>query len=53
MDDLIARWVAGDAAAGEELYRRYYHRVKEFVIKRGATIVDAVDIAQEALIAGL
>ena len=53
MDDLIARWVAGDAAAGEELYRRYYHRVKEFIIKRGAHIVDAEDVAQEALIAGL
>jgi RNA polymerase sigma-70 factor (ECF subfamily) len=53
MDELIARWIAGDAAAGEELYRRYFHRVKEFVIKRGAHIVDAEDIAQEALIAGL
>ena len=53
MDEIIARWVAGDAAAGEELYRRYFHRVREFVVKRGATLVDAEDIAQEALIAGL
>ncbi|HVE40947.1 MAG TPA: sigma-70 family RNA polymerase sigma factor [Planctomycetota bacterium] len=53
MDKLITRWVAGDAAAGEELYQRYYDRVREFIIKRGATLVDAEDIAQEALIAGL
>jgi len=53
MDDLIARWVAGDAAAGEDLYQRYYQRVKEFIVKRGANLVDAEDIAQEALIAGL
>jgi RNA polymerase sigma-70 factor (ECF subfamily) len=53
MDEIIARWVAGDAAAGEELYRLYYDRVRGFIIKRGAHIVDAEDIAQEALIAGL
>ncbi|MBI3854201.1 MAG: sigma-70 family RNA polymerase sigma factor [Planctomycetes bacterium] len=53
MDDAIARWAAGDAAAGEELYRAYHHRVKEFIIKRGVHIVDAEDIAQEAMIAGL
>lgn len=53
MDDLIARWVAGDADAGEELYRRYFHRVREFIVKRGVNIVDAEDVAQEALIAGL
>src|SRR6185295_1431212 len=53
MDEIITRWVAGDAAAAEELYRQYYHRVREFIIKRGAHIVDAEDIAQEAMIAGL
>jgi len=53
MDEIISRWVAGDAAAAEELYSTYYHRVKEFIIKRGANFVDAEDIAQEALIAGL
>jgi RNA polymerase sigma-70 factor (ECF subfamily) len=53
MDEIIARGVAGDAAAGEELYRLYYDRVRGFIIKRGAHIVDAEDIAQEALIAGL
>jgi RNA polymerase sigma-70 factor (ECF subfamily) len=53
MDEIIARWIAGDAAAAEELYRQYFHRVREFIIKRGAHIVDAEDIAQEAMIAGL
>src|ERR1041384_6272551 len=53
MDEIIARWAAGDAAAAEELYSVYYHRVKEFIVKRGANFVDAEDIAQEALIAGL
>ena len=53
MDEIIARWVAGDAAAAEQLYRHYFHRVREFIIKRGVNIVDAEDVAQEALIAGL
>ena len=53
MDEIIARWVGGDDAAAEELYRRYYHRVREFIIKRCIHFVDADDIAQEALIAGL
>lgn len=53
MDEIITRWAAGDAAAAEELYTIYYHRVKEFIVKRGANFVDAEDIAQEALIAGL
>ncbi|MBV8878558.1 MAG: sigma-70 family RNA polymerase sigma factor [Planctomycetaceae bacterium] len=53
MDEIIGRWVAGDAAAAEELYRHYFDRVKEFIIKRGIHIVDAEDIAQEAMIAGL
>lgn len=53
MDEIIDRWVAGDEAAAEELYRQYFNRVREFVIKRGAHIVDAEDIAQEAMIAGL
>ena len=53
MDDIIGRWAAGDAAAAEELYCAYFERVKEFIIKRGVHIVDAEDIAQEAMIAGL
>jgi RNA polymerase sigma-70 factor (ECF subfamily) len=53
MDEIIAKWVAGDAGAAEQLYRHYYHRVREFIVKRGVSIVDAEDVAQEALIAGL
>ncbi len=53
MDDIVARWAAGDAAAAETLYREYFGRVKEFIVKRGIHFVDAEDIAQEALIAGL
>jgi len=53
MDDLIGRWAAGDPAAAEALYRGYFGRVKEFIIKRGVHIVNAEDIAQEAMIAGL
>ena len=53
MDDIIGRWAAGDASAAEALYQAYFGRVKEFIIKRGVHIVDAEDIAQEAMIAGL
>jgi RNA polymerase sigma-70 factor (ECF subfamily) len=53
MNDLIGRWVAGDAAAAEELYRDYFSRVKGFILSKGANLNDAEDIAQEALIAGL
>ncbi|HEX7898054.1 MAG TPA: sigma-70 family RNA polymerase sigma factor [Planctomycetota bacterium] len=53
MPSLIERWAAGDEAAGEALYRDYFARVRDFVGTRGAKDVDAEDIAQEALIAGL
>ena len=53
MDDIVGRWAAGDPAAAETLYREYFGRVKEFIIKRGVHVVDAEDIAQEAMIAGL
>jgi RNA polymerase sigma-70 factor (ECF subfamily) len=53
MDDLVGRWVAGDARAAEELYRTYYDRVRRFAVSLGSRLVDAEDIAQEAMIAGL
>lgn len=53
MDDIVGRWAAGDPAAAEALYREYFGRVRDFIIKRGVHIVDADDIAQEAMIAGL
>lgn len=53
MPDLVQRWVAGDAEAGEALYRDYFSRVRRYLAGRGVKEVDAEDIAQEALIAGL
>ena len=53
MDDLIARWAAGDEAAAETLYRTYFDRVSEFLRRRGIRSQDAEDLAQEAMIAGL
>lgn len=53
MDDLIARWAAGDEPAAEELYRKYFQRVQEFLERRGFGAQDAEDLAQEAMIAGL
>jgi DNA-directed RNA polymerase specialized sigma24 family protein len=42
MHQIIARWSAGDATAPEELYREYFHRVKEFISMRGANIIDSL-----------
>lgn len=53
MDELIDRWAAGEAAAAEALYRKYFERVQEFLKRRGCGAHDAEDLAQEAMIAGL
>ena len=53
MPDLVQRWAAGDAEAGEALYRGYFGRVCHYMATRGVKEVDAEDIAQEALLAGL
>lgn len=53
MDELFDRWMAGDPKAAEELYERYQFRVKEFAIALGSKVVDAEDLAQEAMLAGL
>ena len=53
MDDLVDRWISGDTKAAEELYERYQFRVKEFVLAIGARVVDADDLTQEAMVAGL
>jgi RNA polymerase sigma-70 factor (ECF subfamily) len=53
MDDLIARWIRGDAKAAEELYRAYYDRVRRFALTLGRREVDAEEIAHEAMAAGL
>ena len=53
MNELIERWVAGDEKATEEIYQAYYRRAKGFVVRLDENIIDAEDIAQEALVAGL
>jgi RNA polymerase sigma-70 factor (ECF subfamily) len=50
---LIDRWVHGDREAAAEIYRRYHERARQFALKLTRRPVDADDIAQEALIAGL
>jgi len=52
-NELLDRWVSGDPRAAGEIYRIYYRRAREFATTLGARLVDAEDIAQEALIAGL
>lgn len=53
MADLIERWAAGDATAGEELYRGYFARVRDYLAAHGSDAADADDIAQDALLEGL
>lgn len=53
MDELVERWIAGDEGAAQEIYQRYLHRVRQFVLTLGAKACDADDLSQEALIAGL
>jgi RNA polymerase sigma-70 factor (ECF subfamily) len=51
--ELLERWVAGDAAAGQEIYLRYYERALAFSRRLMARDIDAEEVAQEALAAGL
>lgn len=53
MDDLIARCLAGDGDAANELCRAYHVRLREYAVSRGASLDDAEDIAQDSLIAAL
>lgn len=55
MEELIGRWVSGDPAAAERLYRTYFARVREFVLKVVDTITvnEAEEIAHEAIVSGL
>lgn len=50
---IIDRWIAGDDAAGEALYRGYFERLQSYLRTRGLKDPDAEDAAQEALIRGL
>ena len=53
INDLIDRWIDGDPEAAAELYERYHARVRHFALKLTRREVDADDLAQEALVAGL
>lgn len=53
MKTIIDRWMAGDASAGEELYREYFDRLQAYLRARGFKGADAEDAAQEALVRGL
>lgn len=52
-DELLDRWIRGDADAGEELGRRYLERAREFARYLTARTLDAEEIASEAIRAGL
>lgn len=53
VDELLARWVAGDAQAGHALYRRYYTRAWRFALKITGRESEADELAQHALASGL
>src|SRR5438046_6604393 len=50
---LVERYQAGDAAAFDELYRRYYHRLERFCRKRVGDSHEAEEVAQEAFVRAL
>src|SRR6266550_1876760 len=50
---LVERYQAGDAAAFDELYRRYYHRLARFCLKRVGDAHEAEEVAQEAFVRAL
>ena len=47
--DLLERWRAGDKAAGQQLFARYYDPLERFFINKVATGVD--DLLQETFVA--
>ncbi|MBI2930227.1 MAG: sigma-70 family RNA polymerase sigma factor [Planctomycetes bacterium] len=53
ISELIERWVAGDAAAAEEIYQRYYARAWRFGKRLLRRDEDAEEVAQQALASGL
>lgn len=52
-DELIERWVRGEASAGEALCRRYLGRAREFARRIAGREMDPDELASEALEAGL
>jgi RNA polymerase sigma factor (sigma-70 family) len=51
--DLVAGVRDGDDAAFEQLYRRYHHRIRSFVLQRLHDTGRAEDVAQEAFLSAL
>jgi len=52
-DELIERWIRGDREAAREIYDRYYRRAWKFGMRISKREVDADELAQEAMAAGL
>src|SRR5690606_14212287 len=50
---LVEAWQAGDGTAFDDLYRRYFDRLRAFCRKRVGDPVEADDIAQEAFLRAL
>jgi len=50
---LVERYQAGDGAAFDELYRRYYQRLERFCRKRVGDSHEAEEVAQEAFVRAL
>jgi DNA-directed RNA polymerase specialized sigma24 family protein len=51
--ELVAAVRAGDDAAFEELYRRYYRRIAAFVRRLASDPARAEDVTQEAFLSAL
>lgn len=52
-DDLIERWIGGDATAGEALCARYLESARRFALRIGGRELDPDEIAAEALAEGI
>jgi RNA polymerase sigma-70 factor (ECF subfamily) len=50
---LVERFQAGDASAFDDLYRRYFARLRRYCLKRVGDPVEAEELAQEAFVRAL
>lgn len=50
---LVEAWQAGDAAAFDELYRRYFDRLRSFCRRKVGDAAEAEELAQEAFVKAL
>jgi RNA polymerase sigma factor (sigma-70 family) len=51
--ELVEAWQAGDASAFDDLYRRYFDRLRAFCQRRVGDRVEAEELAQEAFVKAL